>query len=213
MSANVTGSIKIYHIVHISRLPSIIADGHLFSDAEISKRPQAGETIGMSKIKDRRLRIPLTSHPGLHIGECVPFYFCPRSVMLYLWHMANHEDVDYRGWQEPVVHLVSDLHKTVEWAQKNGLRWAFTDSNAGSYYFEDFANLDALGKIDWQAIQANQWGDSNIKEKKQAEFLIERCFPWEIVEEIGVYSYQQLQAVHNAARNPPPVKVQRSWYY
>ena len=27
--------------------------------------------------------------------------------------------------------------RTVAWAEKNNLRWAFTLSNAGTYYFED----------------------------------------------------------------------------
>ena len=61
---------KIYHIVHMDRLSSIIADGHLWCDAEIARReagkPGAGTTIGLSSIKQRRLNeLQLTSHPGL----------------------------------------------------------------------------------------------------------------------------------------------------
>ena len=70
--------IKIYHIVHIGNLPSIIEDGYLFSDAEMRKRPQNSVLIGMNGIKERRLTLSLTSHSCLHVGECVPFYFCPR---------------------------------------------------------------------------------------------------------------------------------------
>jgi len=80
---------KIYHIVHMDRLPSIIRDGFLLSDTEISRRTPHGTTIGMSSIKQRRLGLMLSSHPGLHVGECVPFYFCPRSVMLYMIYRAN----------------------------------------------------------------------------------------------------------------------------
>ena len=76
---------KIYHIVHVDRLPSIIADGYLWCDAEILRRVPPGTTIGMSSIKQRRLNeLTLTSHSGLPVGDCVPFYFCSRSVMLYL---------------------------------------------------------------------------------------------------------------------------------
>jgi hypothetical protein len=112
--------------------------------------------------------------------------------------------------------LVADLQKTVEWANSNGLRWAFTSTNAGSYYFEDYGDLCKLDKIDWQAVQTDQWSDPEIKLKKQAEFLIEQRFPLELVEEIGVYSshqQSQVQGLFGAAREAAFVKVQRSWYY
>jgi ssDNA thymidine ADP-ribosyltransferase, DarT len=72
---------KLYHIVHVDRLPSILAAGHVFCDAVMVQRKECGTTIGMNKIKQRRLQIELDCHPGLHVGECVPFYLCPRSVM------------------------------------------------------------------------------------------------------------------------------------
>jgi hypothetical protein len=42
---------KIYHIAHVDRLPSIIGDGGLWSDAVMIQRPGLGTTIGMSGIK------------------------------------------------------------------------------------------------------------------------------------------------------------------
>ena len=73
---------KIYHIVHVDRLTSIVADGRLWSDATIQSRARSGTVIGMSKIKQRRLTNPIKCKPGLKVGDRVPFYFCPRSVML-----------------------------------------------------------------------------------------------------------------------------------
>ena len=66
---------KLYHICHMDRLPSILADGCLWSDAEMARRTPAGSTIGMSSIKQRRLsELTLSSYPDLHVGDCVPFY-------------------------------------------------------------------------------------------------------------------------------------------
>jgi ssDNA thymidine ADP-ribosyltransferase, DarT len=62
----------------------------------------------------------------------VPFYFCPRSIMLYLLHRGNHPELDYTGGQRPIVHLVADLHEIVRWAEAQGVRWAFSDRNAGT---------------------------------------------------------------------------------
>ena len=139
---------KIYHIVHVDRLNSIIADDHLWSDASLQCHVRPGSVIGMKKIKQRRLTNPIVSRPGLNVGDCVPFYFCSRSVMLYLIYKANHPDLDYRGGQDPIVHLEADLHETVEWADQEERRWAFTLSNAGSGYFIDRCDLAQLDEID-----------------------------------------------------------------
>ena len=207
---------KIYHIVHVDKLASIVADGCLWSDAELATRPVVGSVIGMNSIKARRMNeLTLDSHPGLHVGACVPFYFCPRSVMLYLIHRRNAE-LTYQGGQWPIVHLVADLIDTVTWANANGRRWAFTLSNAGSYYFEDRADLAQLHDIKWHSVGADQWSGSPTKEEKQSEFLIEQHFPWHLIEEIGVgiqlTGQQATQAIAGAAHRPA-IKICPGWYY
>ena len=89
----------------------------------------------------------------LSVGHCVPFYFCPRSIMLYLIYQGNHPDLTYRGGQEPIIHLEADLRGTVAWADAAQKRWAFTLSNAGSYYFEDRCDLGQLDEINWGAVR------------------------------------------------------------
>lgn len=205
---------KIYHIVHIDRLASIIAVGVLLCDAKMAVQNTAGTTIGMNSIKQRRLQKTLTSYPYLHVGDCVPFYFCPRSIMLYLIHQANHPELAYRGGQGPILHLQADLHASVTWAQQQQRKWTFTLSNAGSYFFEDRCELAQLNELDWHAIQATQW--QSCKEGKQAEFLMEGSFPWHLVELIGVHSQQTYQHVMNIlkmAQYRPPVTIEPAWYY
>ncbi len=206
---------KIYHIVHVDRLPSIVANGGLWCDARVAQHAPPGTTIGMTSIKDRRLKeLTLVCYPGLHVGDCVPFYFCPRSIMLYLIHKANHSELAYRGGQDPIVHLEVDLRQTVTWAETQGRRWAFTLSNAGAYYFEDRCELHQLNEIDWDAVQATNW--QQCKEGKQAEFLLERQFPWELVSRIGVYSravYRQVDTALQAASHRPAIEIRPDWYY
>ena len=211
---------KIYHIVHVDRLASIAADGYLLSDAVISGRQGAGTTIGMSKIKQRRLTLPVSSRPGLNVGECVPFYWCPRSVMLYLIHKNNDPDLTYHGGQRPIVHLEADFLRTIDWAEEDGKRWAFTLSNAGTYYFEDRCDLGQLNQINWDAVGTIWWSGRNVaasvKEGKQAECLIEERFPWELVERIGVFSKAIANRVDHALTSVihrPTIETQRDWYY
>ena len=205
---------KIYHIVHVDRLSSIVADKGLLCDAEIAQRSTSGTTIGMNSIKQRRLTSRLNSRPGLHVGDCVPFYFCPRSVMLYVISQANHPELAFRGGQGLIVHLEADLRRTVTWAEKHQQRWAFTSSNAGSTFFEDYSDLAQLDEIDWNAVRATDW--RQCKEGKQAEFLVERQFPWEMVARIGVLSrrvYQLTSTALAAATYKPPVEIRPEWYY
>jgi len=207
---------KIFHIVHIDNLPSIIADGYLLSDVEMRKCPKGGVTIGMEKIKERRLSLKLSSHSELRVGECVPFYFCPRSIMLYLLYKSNSPDIEYRGGQEPIIHLVSDLNKSVEWAEQSGQRWAFTTSNAGARYFEDYADLNDLNKVDWAAVGAMNWSNHGIRENKQAEFLMEGRFPWALIDEIGVYSqrqYEEVSDIVGSKNDGLRIRIRKLWYY
>lgn len=184
------------------------------------QRQEIGTTIGMGNIKARRLNeLSLSCHPDLLVGYCTPFYFCSRSVMLYLIYRRN-EELAYKGGQEPIIHLEADLNATIAWAQQNDRRWAFTLSNAGAYYFEDRSDIARLGDINWDAVQARKWSgigvSRSVKEGKQAEFLIERAFPWHLVERIGVFSQAYVQQVSNAmlgAGHRPMIEIRRDWYY
>ena len=205
---------KIYHIVHVDRLASIVADGFLWSDKEMQRRATQGTTIGMSGIKQRRLTTRLNSHPDITVGACVPFYFCARSVMLYVIRQANNPELAYRGGQGPIVHLEADLKDAVDWADRNKRRWAFTLSNAGSRYFEDRCNLTQLDEIAWEAIKATSWQD--CKEEKQAEFLLEFSFPWTLVRRVGVCSRAingQVRETIGTAAHQPSVELKPKWYY
>lgn len=207
---------QIVHIVHVDRLPSIIKEECLWCDAEVADRPLSGTTIGIGEIKQRRMSNALDSHPGLTVGECVPFYFSPRSVMLYMIDRANHPALTFRGGQAPIVHLVADLRQTVRWAEGNGLRWAFTLTNAGASYFEDRCTLDDLGDVDWEAVKAKDWRDPAVKDRKQAEFLVENHFAWRLVSRIGVMTEatrRQVVEVLAESEHQPPVEMKRDWYY
>ena len=140
--------------------------------------------------------------------------------MLYLLHKGNREGVTYQGGQHQIVHLVADVPNTVAWADEAGLRWAFTLSNAGSGYFEDRSDLADLSEVNWDAVAAKTWSGTgvsrDIKEGKQAEFLVEQRFPWHLLIGIGVYSQAQGEHVTRLTTglsHKPQIKVLRHWYY
>ena len=139
---------KIYHITHLDNLAQIAAAGMLLSDAARSGRNLTCRVVGMSNIKRRRLmEVQVGTHPSTRVGEYVPLYFCPRLVLLYLLHMGNHPDLEYRGGQRPILHLAADLHDTVAWADANGRPWAFIDCNASAGYAHFYSGLADLTEV------------------------------------------------------------------
>jgi ssDNA thymidine ADP-ribosyltransferase, DarT len=208
---------KIYHITHIDNLKRIVEHGSLWSDARRLEEDCQCTIIGMPRIKRRRLEeIEVTCHPETHVGQYVPFYGGPRSIMLYILYRRNHLDLGYHGGQEPIIHLEADMKRVVEWAEENGRPWAFTDRNAGDYCVSFYNDLADLEVIDWSAVAATDWRDPLVKEAKQAEFLVFDAFPWTLVQEIGVIDRHALDRVDRILENVPHkplVSVRRDWYY
>ena len=215
--ARIPANPKIYHITHLRNLPQIVGAGMLWSDAKRLALGLQCDIVGMSKIKRRRLEeLPVQCHPRTKVGQYVPFYFCPRSIMLYILHMGNHPELDYHEGQRPIVHLQADLAATVRWADENGVRWAFSDRNAGTHYAGFYSDLSQLDQVNWTAVQAIDFRDPTIKDGKQAEFLVYESFPWTLVEGSGVLDAgiqrRAEQALADAAHRPP-VSVEPTWYY
>ena len=89
-------------------------------------------------------------------------------------------------------------------------------ADAGSSYFKaaDRCDLAKLDEIDWAAVQATDW--RTCKEGKQAEFLVERSFPWTLVQRIGVCTVEAYNGAMEAMRSAdhqPAVMIQPEWYY
>ncbi len=204
---------EIYHITKIDNLPSIIESGCLLSDRRVLATKPDHAVIGYSHIKRRRLEeIPVVFHPGTTVGDFVPFYFCPRSVMLYvIW--KRPDELGYKGGQDEVVHLVS----SVEDAVATGQPVAFSASNAGARYttfYQDIRMMDRVLK--WDAIKASDWREPAVKDKKQAEFLVRDEFPWTGIAAIGVFSKDvraRVEGVLEDSSHKPPIAVRRAWYY
>ena len=201
-------------MTHIQNLVGIISAGCVYSDRQLLEiRPEV--VIGFDHIKRRRLEeIEVTCHPGTKVGEYVPFYFCARSVMLYVIS-RRHQDLSYQGGQRQIVHLVTTVETAIDVATEG--RWAYSDANAGAYYTIFYDDLERIGElIDWDAVNATNWSDPAVKEKKQAEFLVYDQFRWECIHQIGTQNNQvaeQVRAILRQSSHVPEVIVRPGWYY
>jgi len=199
--------VAIYHITDVANLPGIISEQALYSDAIMAKRNV--EIIGYNHIKERRLKeIPVPCCQWRKVGEFVPFYFCPRSPMLYTLNRGNTGRPP--GCQRTVVHLVSTMAAGIA----TGRPWAVSSGNAGASHTTFAANLEALDALDWEAIRATQW--QGKQHQKAAEFLVADSFPWSAIQLIGCQNSTtagKVRALLSNVAHKPPVEIKRNWYY
>jgi hypothetical protein len=203
---------KVYHITRVENLPSIVGAGLLCTTRK-STLKVGHKDIAYAHIQDRRAltTVPLPPDGGLH--DYVPFYFGPRSPMLYV---RSKEVEDGTSGQVPIIHLVATAQRIV----KDGLRTVFTDGHgtmALSKFYDDLADLD---KLAWGIIQGKYWHDTDEypdrSRRRQAELLVHEHLPWKYVEEIGVINAQIKTQVENAlsgSTHKPTVRIQPTWYY
>ena len=186
----------IYHITHVGNLESVVKHGALLCDNERKRLALDCESIAHQHIKDRRAQRLVPLPPGGTLLDYVPFYFGPRSPMLYSIHggyVANHVE-----GQRTVVHLVA----SAEGIADSGLDYVFTDGHAVISYSEFFSDLKHLQRIDWEVMKAVYWHDTpddgDRKRRRQAEFLVYNAVPWKQIMAIGVIADDMAQRVKAA---------------
>lgn len=205
----------IYHITHVSNLPGILADGGLWCDRLRATRAAGAVSIAHQHIKDRRAKRRVPVAAGGTLSDYVPFYFAPRSPMLFTISRGNVQG--YSEGQQPIVHLLS----TAETAAALHKPWTFTDGHAEmmiSQFFTDLGQL--LEAIDWTVMQSQYWNDTrddnDRKRRRQAEFLVHEFFPWSAIRRIGVRDNTIQHRVELALLNvdpKPEIEVEPAWYY
>ena len=208
---------KIYHITHIDNLRGIATNTGLVSDAARIANGVSCSLVGMSTIKQRRLEeIGVPCHPGTKVGQYVPFYFCPRSIMLYILHRGNHPELSYTGGQQPIIYLQADFHTVIHWADSNQVPWAFSTGNAGASLTSFYNDPTNLGEIDWAAVASTDFRDPKVKEGKQAEFLMFDVFPWTLIDKIGTINGAIATKVKTdlvGIAYQPAIAVEPTWYF
>lgn len=137
----------IYHITHVDNLAAIVAEGGLWCDREAADRGLAKVGIAHQHIKERRAKRRVPIGPGGTLDDYVPFYFAPRSPMLYSIHGGYVEG--YADGQRSAVHLVS----SVQAVSATGAPCVFSDGHAEMDLSDFFDDLDGLNKIDWKIMK------------------------------------------------------------
>jgi hypothetical protein len=206
---------RIMHFTHVNNLPGVLAAGCLHADSLVDRSSALRVEAADLDIKAarKRTRVPLPPHGC--VADYVPFYFAPRSPMLYKLHKGSVPN--YAGGQDPLVYLVS----SAEAVAAAGASFLFSDGNCAStltQFASDLALIESV--VDWEVMKAQMWAntadDPDRKRRRMAEFLVHQRVPIECLGEVVVRHdtiKMQVNGLLAACNVNLPVLTQPSWYF
>jgi hypothetical protein len=201
----------IYHFTDVENLENILAAGAV----RAHRTSPCVVEIADDAIKDRRTLIDVPCGPGGKVCDYVPFYFAPRSPMLFRIKSGGVEGVS--SDQGRIVYFVS----ATEAALDAGRSCAFTDGNAAAAFTAFYDDPDLLTEVvDWPLMKARYWSntpeDNDRRRRRCAEFLVHEALPLGLIAEIGVYDSDVRSRVSQLIREAGSaiaVRVRSNWYF
>lgn len=206
----------IYRMIHVDNLSICLRRGGLHAPNHTPDDGLDYRTIHNVDIQQKRRITRILCGPRGDAHDYVPFYFGPRSPMLFQLHT---------GWvsghiegQEPIIYVVA----TAQDVQASGAGFVFSDGHGLASFTTWFDDLDDLSEVDWDVVNARIWKDTvddmDRQRRKQAEFLVHRCCDWALIQEIAVPNDGVKSKVEGVLGCFPPkqrrpVCVRPEWYY
>ncbi|MCT4355868.1 DUF4433 domain-containing protein [Streptomyces sp. Je 1-79] len=185
------------------------------ADTAMQARGGVPVECGDRDVKSERRSRPVKAAPYGVPADYVPFYFAPRSPMLY--KISRGGVPSYQEGQPPLVYLVT----TIDDAVSTGRPYVFSDGNCANAITSHFNNLDLLPKVvDWDIISAHYWAntadDGDRMRRRMAEFLVHDQLEVTALTQVAVFDRghaDHVRALLRAAGMDLPVTVRREWYY
>lgn len=198
----------VFRITHIDNIPHIAQYGIVKNDSP--HRDNHYVCIGDRQIIRLRGEMPVK---GYLISDYIPFYFGPRSPMLYV---IQH---GYNGVQriepEKIVYCVVKIDELV----KNDIDCIFTDGHALSM-LTSFYKKDRLSKIsqiiDYDDVYSTQWNseiDIDLKRRKEAELLVKNDLPVHLICGYVVYNDKAKQTLIQMGIEENRIVVSSGYYF
>lgn len=217
--------VRLFHITAIANLPAICAANALISKNLGALVGTDYQNIAHQGAQGTRSVKSVPNPPGGLVHDYVPFYFAPRSPMLYAVNGGRVAGCDWR--QADIVHLET----TVESVTAGGEEFVFYDLNATLAWSTPYTDLAHLDKVAWDLIceppaldgYCKYWQSkldharySDRMERRQAEFLVKSMVPLERFTRLGVIdesSASEVRTILKEAGVNLPVVVKPEWYF
>lgn len=217
---------RLFHISAIANLAAICATGGLLSKNGGAAAGINYQNIAYSGAQGARAGRAVPNPPGGSIHDYVPFYFAPRSPMLFTINRGNVPGCPWR--QADIVHFET----TVQQIAALGRPFVFYDRNATLQYSAPHTSLADLDTaVAWDLILEAPTLDGFCKyfhdvvsnpryvdrrERRQAEFLVRTSVPLTHVTRLGVIDAArkaEAERILNGAGIALPVAVIPEWYF
>ena len=203
-----------YRICHIRNLPHLLKHGIC-----TKSHPNADPnyiSIGNTSIISVRDSTPVKIPDYGNIGDYVPFYFTPKSMMFYNIITGYQDPLVPKQNKEDIIVircLISDLCQAG--------KFFFTDGQANVKSLTNhYNNLNDLDKIDWDIIQKGDFkkeeADTDKQRRYQAEFLVHSHVPVNLIQSINVYNNKAFTFVQTELAKTTiikPVFIQKPYFF
>lgn len=203
---------RIFRIVHVANVPWILDNG-MRSQNSAAQDPNYVR-IGNGSLIEKRARRMVPIPPGGTLGDYVPFYFTPFSIMLYNIK-TGYGGITRRDNQDVAI-LVSSADRLRELGQP----FIYTNQHAYAMATEFYDGSNDFRQIDWVLLQRRDFktddADPGKQLRYQAEALVYQHVPLDAVIGIGCYndtvkrSLESLLEEHGAII---PVRTIPRWYF
>ncbi|MGV9374264.1 type II toxin-antitoxin system toxin DNA ADP-ribosyl transferase DarT [Nonomuraea sp. NPDC003707] len=199
------------HFTHVDNLGSVARTG-LVAD---NLQPPLVVECAEQGIKELRRTRSVPLGPLGVVADYVPFYFAPRSPMLYRINSGGVRGYD-QG-QTPLVYLVTRLSAIAA----SNLAWVASDRNAALATARFTTTQRELAThIDWALMEAEYWAntdeDGSRVQRRMAELLVHERVPWMVFSRV----YAHTESVAAVARKTleglghrPSAEVRAHWYF
>lgn len=201
--------IRLFRMTHVENIPHILSHG-------ITHRNSPNANSNYKPIGDNSListRDEFIVPDGRKLGDFIPFYFGPRTPMLYVMQMGFNgvSKVD----PNDIIYCVSNVRLVVE----TGNEILFTNGHAIDSltdYFcrNDLMSIDELVKS--EDVNSKFWKsteDTDLKRRKEAEFLVLGDLPKDVISGYIVYSEKTKNVLLENGIHERQVFVSEKYYF
>jgi hypothetical protein len=197
-----------FRITHISNIPHIVNYG-------LVRRNSPYKDNNFVSIGDQTV-VRLRSEKKIFdecISEYIPFYFGPRSPMLYVIQHGYNEVKQEKA--ENIVYCVIKIDDVIN----SSLDCVFSNGHALSaltqfYHKEQLTNINKI--IRYEDVYSSYWSsdvDWDLKRRKEAELLIKNDIPVNFICGYVVFNDEAKNKLKDYGIDPSIVQVMPQYYF
>lgn len=202
----------IFRITHYDNLSLILKNGIHCPNSE--KASSGYVDIGHQNLIAKRGKRIVPISPNGVLNDYVPFYFAPKSPMLYSIFKKNVDG--FSGNQKDIIYLVSSVETII----KAKLDFVFTDGHAYELISKFYNKIADLNRIDWHLMGATYWHnteeDNDRMRRRMAEFLVYQFVPVNCILAVVVQNEKTkhiVESVQNKCNTQIQTLIKPNWYY